>query len=322
MKSLVYSFLAVFLILPHAIRAQSQYSVFHQEHIGEIVFCNKPILLGKEKEQNIKQTFVAGEKIYAMAYFKKPFNEIADKRFIGFRVWLDQQKKKITFSKPGVKKRFAYYRIFNQYVDKPHHSVEIIPSKDQATNEIEVEGWTRFLKSIEPGNHKLKIQMRHPGGVLAEGTLHLQWKNFNPDQFEKRMNEIVKAISTSHAKSTKLPDVFKQKSTRKFVDPAMSKDRIKFILLMSDEFNNAEDFRRVVVGNGSDWKILRDDETGKPKYKVNDRPVRVIYKGKDGWCYYVKKVFFARKYIESGEYEDPKFVKATEHQRINCRNIK
>jgi len=319
MKSIRYSFFLMLLLVPFGLKAQ--YSNFHQTHTGEIVFCSEPVIPGKEQQQELKQTFQPNEQVYAMAYFDKPFNEIAEKRYIGFTVWVDGNKKELTFSKPGVNKRFTFYRMINQYVDKPHYPVEIKPNKDQATNEVEVEGWANFLKDLGPGTHQLKIRMRYPSGTLAEGRITLQWDDFNAGKFESRTRAILNAIEKSHAKTNKLPEEFKQ-SRRKFVDPDMSEDRIKFFLLLSDEFNNTGEFKQVVVGNGSDWKILRDDETGEPRYKVNDRPVRVVYKGKDGWCYYVKNVYFARKYNGNGEFGNPKFVKATKHHRINCRSIK
>lgn len=321
MKRFMFPLIGFMVFMLPALALGQQYSNFHENHIDKIVFCSNPVMPGNEEEQDIRRTFKAGESIYAMAYFSKPFKELAKKPFLGVEVSYNGKKQKLTFTQPGKQKRFTYYKIRKQYTDKPHYPIEINPDKKHAANEVEVEGWGRFLENLEPGNHQLTIKLLHPGGVLARGKLGLEWQDFNPQEFNRKTKAKLREISSSHFKRERLPEIFR-KDSRKFVDPDMTKERIKFKLLLSDEFKNAEEFSRVVIGNGSDWKILRDDETGQPTYKVNNRPIRVVYKGKDGWCYYIKKVFFAQKYKDNGEYASPKFVKATEHKRINCRNLK
>ena len=316
-------FLCVLLFssLASITNGNAQFTDFHESHTGEIVFCNEPVLPGKENKQNIKSTFSASEHIYGLAYFPKKFEELVEKNYVGFTVYVNGEEAPITFTQPGKDERFEFYQIYRMYRDNPTFPIEIKPSKDQATNEIEVEGWADFLLKLPQKKNTIRIVLEHPGGKLAEDTLILDMTDFDKQAFKKETAEIIKNLSASHAKDRKLPDVFNTRS-QEFVDPDMSKEQLKFMMLLSDEFINCKEFKKVVIGEGRDWKTITEDDSNRPKYKVNGKPIRIVYKGRDDWCYYVKNVYFIRRYKGNGQYGDTEFIKATDHKRINCKSVR
>ena len=147
--------------------------------------------------------------------------------------------------------------------------------------------------------------------------------NWDGYDSEKIKNDAKKACSNADnnlAKSRMLPPEF-NKPSGKFNDPAMSIDKIKQMITSNPEFSDLSQIIKLSIGSDQDWFINKDGNVIIGRF--NGRAVRLVYKAKDGFCYYIPNVTFNCTYLGNGRYSAPKaHIPSGSKVKIACANIK
>ncbi len=286
-------------------------SDFHKENAGKVVFSNKPIVIGEEDPAQFKTEFSINENIYAVAYLNGTIDALFEgnksgKYEIGFQ---GEYPEAIGFSHNPEDLKLSYYPI------------EILPAANQAVHGIDAPEFAKKLSKLSPRTHEITIAFS--GGYKqpqAIGKLTLNCAGIDAEKIMANANLAAKNASDNYAKNTKLPKSFAD-ATTPFKDAGLSYTNMKNLL--KTEWGNCATILKIgAYGTAQeDWLIYKN-YLGIPTYKASYREIKAIYKGKDGWCYFVEGIVFRRDYAGGGKYTNVKFSTDGRHVKIDCKNVK
>jgi hypothetical protein len=287
-------------------------SDFHEENVGKILFSNKPIVIGEEDPAQFKNEFSVNEKIYAVAYLNGTIKDLtydSPKAFYYMEIDDENNYKMINFEHNAEDMALSFYPI------------EIIPATDQAIHGVDCIEFANILANISPRPHNFVVKLGTGySKSLAEGSVKIDLTAMDGSKLKADAEIAAKNASDNYARNTKLPKSFSD-PVSKFSDPELSEANMKALLMK--EWNNCASILKLgVYGTASeDWLIYKNN-LDIPVSKATYREVKAIFKGKDGWCYFVEGISFQREYSGGGTYSKVKFLSDGRHVKIDCKNVK
>jgi hypothetical protein len=241
-------------------------SDFHKKNAGKIVFFSSAPEIKSEDESTVKDTYKAGDFIYAMAYLKGSFKDLTKARNnikIQTVIYVDGNEKvshEFVMDWETVKENRSY--LF----------MEIIP--DPATNKHS--GPAKFAKTlsqISPRKHEIKVVSKATAGSflqdLAEGQFALDCSSE-----QDKLKEYAAQYRNKTLAEYTMPD-------HKMKDKGLEKTMIE--ALENEGWEKGKKIQRVVI-TGDAWEIFRNTITGVILYRKI--PAAVAFKTDDGECKY------------------------------------
>ncbi len=287
---------------------------FHKNHIEKIMFSTKPVVIGDEDPAQFSNEFSIKDNIYGMAYFSGTIKHITNGGAGQFYVTWDGNKDGASYTN-------ILFGHNKQDYDNAFNVIDIIPAADKAFHAQEAKDFARILAALSPRKHTIQIQYLSGSRMIAYGEFTIDLSGMNPDKLKQNAETACSNAQDNWAKHVKLPKDFSQTS-QKFSDPELSQANMKKIL--QKKWANCAQITKVVVfgdGTADDWYVMKND-LDIPVNKQTRPRVGVVYKGKDGWCYFVKEVIFAREYLGGGKYSAVKFFADSSHTKLDCKNVK
>ena len=286
---------------------------FHRENVNKIVFTDRQIKVGSEINSQFRQSFSANDRLYAYCYFDGAISDIfgfENKVIIDVNVLLD-----------GSHLWRLYFTLFKPEIEKTWFYTEIIPEPQTALSPEDAVNWEKeILRRIPLGQHELTLQVEHNSQPVATGKIQLDWDNYNEEQLKKNAELACLTAENNLAKTRQLPPEF-SKPGGQFADPSMSVANIRKMILASPDFSDCVQILKLSVGTDQDWIVNKDGVTILGRF--NGRAVRLVYKSKDGWCYYIPNVSFNCTYMGYGKYGSPSpHIPSRSKVKIACANIK
>jgi len=294
---------------------------FHKQNVGKILFSKQPIVVGKESASQFVSSFDGKDKIYAIAYLEGTLEDMGDLKNYNYgdkngnySMHLDGQQNNI-----GVK--FLPESRANAYL-----LIEIIPDPNQALSPTDALEWYKTLSNLSPKKHTLKLWLWSGRNQVAESQeISLDWSNTDNNALKANAEAAAKKAEDNYAKVRSLPKRFSE-PVEKFKDPQLSHaNMIK--LFMAQEKNCAQVLKVHTViwekyNGGADWEVKTND-IDIPLSKVTNGAVGLIFKGKDGACYFVDRLYYFQKYLGGGKYA-PVVLGGdySKPQKIACEKIK
>jgi len=289
-------------------------SDFHKSNVGNILFSNRPIVIGNEDPAQFKTEFSINEKIYAMAYLR---GTIKDLFKAGGRYNMEM----------GPENRDVKGFSFNpDDLEKSYYHIEILPDPKEAVHSIDCEAFYTLFYNASKGKNTLKFDLAagaNENKTAVMGEIEIDMTGADLDKLWANVKKAQANAADNKARKRKLPEGFSN-PTNKFSDPELSSENLKKLLVT--EWGNCAEILKLgtfyIYKSGSgDWS-LHKNEYGTPTHKANNRKISVVYKGKDGWCYYVDEVFFIKEYEDNGKYLKVRYSHNTDPVKIGCKNVK
>jgi len=272
-KSLNNQVMAAYNSIAGSIYKNIYTSDFHKNNAGKVVFFTKKPIIKSENSATVNNQYKAGDFIYAMAYLKGSFKDLADAKNgikVTTSIYVDGTEK--TSHEFGMS-----WATLQE--DKTYLFIEIIP--DPATNTHS--GPTKFanaLAKISPRNHKIKVTLSGLGIGLsnripfAEGEFELDCKTGQ---------DLLSNYATIY-RDKNLADVYMPDP--KLIDPSLVQSMKQ--ALQNEGWENDKKIQRIVI-TGSGWKIYTHNITGKIVYRTI--PAAASFKTSEGECKYWNLTF-------------------------------
>jgi hypothetical protein len=282
-------------------------SDFHKENVGKILFSNKPIVAGQEDPAQFKTKFSITERIYGIVYLKGTVKGLFNGNTTGMY--------KINLAG---KSDFIYFEHIPVDMNKSYYIIEILPDPAIATHADDAGNFPWRLAGLSPRTHHLEIA--YADKKVAFGEIDIDCSGIDSEKIKAEGKLSKKNAADNLARLTMLPKSFGD-ATKAFKDPGLSYTNMKKIL--KNRWENCASIIKVAAygTDNNDWYTEKNN-LGIPKGKGTTREIKAIYKGKDGWCYYVEEIGFQRIYSGGGKYSSVKFWKDGEHVKIDCKNVK
>ncbi|MBN2523313.1 MAG: hypothetical protein JXB24_08545 [Bacteroidales bacterium] len=279
---------------------------FHTRNAGKILFSDQPIVYGSEDPDQFKTEFTANDNIYGMVYMAGTVYEGPAYGTAIYRIDADN----------GASTMLIKFLHNEEEIDYTYYPIDIIPDPDHAIHSLDPVEWADKLSKLSPGTHHLKITYDD----MAEGVLNLDWSDVNSDELKSNAKLAAENAGKNYASGKQLPDAFRQPSG-KYKDPDLQEANLKKLML--NKWSNCQEIVKLVIEqNTDDDYLVYDTDAGLPSYKVTRADCHAVYKGKDGWCYYVKDISFSKNY-QGGGIWGPAFIDFERaHIKIDCENVK
>jgi hypothetical protein len=296
-------------------------SEFHKQNVGKILFSKQPIVVGKETANQFVNSFDGKDKIYAIAYLEGSIEDMGNLKTYNYSdkngnysMHLDGQQNNIgiTFL-PEVK-------------EKAYLLIEIVPDPNQAFSPTDAQEWYKKLSNLSPKKHTLKLWLWAGKTQIAESQeITLDWSNVDNNALKANAEAATKKAEDNYAKVRSLPKRFSE-PVEKYKDPQLSHANLTK-LFMAQEKNCAQVLKVHTViwekyNGGADWEVKTND-IDIPTIKAVNGAVGIIFKGKDGACYFVDRLYYFQKYLGGGKYA-PVVLGSdyTKPQKIACEKVK
>jgi len=272
-------------------------SDFHKENAGKILFSKKPIIVGQEDPDQFTSDFTVNDNIYAIAYKEEEISGGGSQ----YTLHID-----------GMNWEHVFFTHNEEDKGKTTYPIEIIPAVDKAIHGVDAEQFARVLGKLSPRRHTIEVEFEG-----AKGTFSINLAGMDVGKLKANAAEATSNAQDNYARNRSLPREFSE-TTQKFNDPQLSQANMKK-LLQKKWADSQEVLKVVVLGDGTedDWIIIKN-EVDIPTHKATDPSIAAIYKGKDGWCYFVKGIVFKRDYTGAGNYSEAKLMVDGYHHKIDC----
>jgi hypothetical protein len=293
----------------------------HKKNVGKILFSKKPITPGKENEADFTTSFAANDNIYAIAYLDgtiEDLGKLADANSLNtnanYSMHIDGKQQNILFNFTPEARSQTYYLI------------EIIPDPKAALSITDAVEWNKKLAPLSAQKHKLKLWFWAAKTQLAESQeITIDRTGANLPALETNAKAAVASATDNYANIRSLPQKF-SKPVEQFKDPMLK--HANLIKLFMQKEKTCSEVIRVqtdvfeAYNSGADWEIKKND-IGIPIAKVTNGSVGILYKGKDGACYFVERLYYFQNYVGSNSYSPLELGNDyTKPQKIACSKLK
>ncbi|MCU0440185.1 MAG: hypothetical protein MUC49_20035 [Raineya sp.] len=292
----------------------------HKQNVGKILFSKQPIMAGKETANQFVTSFDAKDKIYAIAYLEGTIEDIGNLKNYSYKqngsysIHFDGKQSNINITFLPESREQAYLLI------------EIIPDPNQAFSPTDAIDWHRQLSNLSPKKHTLKLWLWASGKQIAESSeIALDWSGADINALKTNAEQASLKAENNYAKVRSLPKKFSQ-PVEKFKDPQLSNANI-IKLFMAQEKNCAQVLKVQTdiwenYNGGAEWEIRKND-LDIPTIKAVNGSIGLIFKGKDGYCYFVDRLYFFQTYIGGGKYAPVALGNDySKPQKIACEKVK
>lgn len=291
-------------------------------------FSNSPIQVTEFSEGGDKTSFAGADRLYCRVYFE---NSVKDILTDYYRIDLITMIPGDYWSVADFKKQWCNMKSLNpKELENNYLDIPIIPDpRIVDTDHMAV--YDCIIGGIKPGLHTYRI------------TLETKKGNFRGEFEFNHTEETINRISADRVTRQELKDKAKEKegleefkaeaanniipeqyytSKGSFKDPKLSIANIK-VGLMKDVTNIAQILRVSIEDGTGDWKIVWDKSVypNIPEHQITTRAIYAIFKGKDGYCYYMY-AHGKRDYISGDNSYGDVYLYRSSPRPINCDRVK
>ena len=215
----------------------------------------------------------------------------------------------------------------NKYINFGHnpedlknswYPVEIIPAIDKAYHSLDCKEFAKIITDLSPRKHTIKLTYTGTYKKLVSNEFVIDLTGMDAAKITANAEKASTNAQDNWDRNKVLPDVFKKIGV-KYADPQLNETVIRSILM--SEWKNCTQILKIVYdadNTNDEWKLNKND-VGIPTSKTTRNTFAVIYKGKDGWCYYVTWVTMRKQYEGAGKYGKVQLYNEPEHSRIDCK---
>jgi hypothetical protein len=290
-------------------------SEFHKNNTGKIFFSKTPIVVGKEDPSQFTTKFSATDNIYAIAYLDGTIKQLGG--------WNDVSGE-YNISITGNNHRIRFGHNEEDY-EKSYYIIEIIPHPHVAVHGLDAVEFAKILAPLSPRQHTLTLSFgsQTNKGLAVSDEIQLDWSNVNSEAISANAEKASANARENYAKNTKLPDFFSTPS-KKFNDPQITNVKINELFQKFDK--ECVQVLKVWIGDldrSEEWHTFTHS-TGVPDFKRTNRYIAIVFKAKNGNCYFTwDNMAIARNYEGGGKWGElimtsVKYSKT----RIACENVK
>ncbi len=285
-------------------------SDFHKQNVGKIVWSNKPLVIGKEKDMaaNIKTGFKTGEAIFGTMYLgnylKQLMNGNTKMRIVirvdgGTAVWGGD---------------LSYIIVPLTVQDKSYLQFALLPDEQWFNANyapyVKEENWTYsyFIDDLAKAgdiSHTITCELEFPTNIQSDIKSSLSL-------------DLSDGSAAIKSLSTKLHDQLM--ASRTLPKAGMSNAALEQqMVAAANNLGWNDKFSKAVITSLS-WTIAKNDLTGAILYRW--LPAVCTIKGTDGKCYY-QEFSFKQEYTGGGNYSNTvKFNSYGGKREIGCDKIK
>lgn len=285
-------------------------SNFHKDNAGKVLFSKTPIIIGKEDPNQFTDQFTANDNIYAIAYLNARIGDLGNEAC--YEININGNNSYINFKHNEEDK------------DKSYYIIEIIPDPAVAVHGLDAREFGKLLANLSPRTHNFQLTFTAGySNKQATGAAKLDWAGVDAAKIKANAEAAEKNARDNWARNLKLPEVF-SRTTTKFADPDLTDAKIKSMYMTANK--EVVSIEKMIITEPysnytEDW-VINKNSAGIPTDKTTTRYTYIVYKGKDGWCYFTEAVFFRRDYKGGGKYTAPRICGFDRKTRIDCKNVK
>lgn len=287
-------------------------SDFHKQNAGKILFSKTPIVIGKEKPEQFKTSFTANDKIYAVVYLNTRIKDAGTGYSTG----------EYTVSIDGGNPYYIRFGHNESDYEISYYIIELIPDPNIAVHGLDPIEFAKILAPLSPREHTLKLgfgfQYSDP---IVTGEIKLDWKEVNPDAITENNKLASKNAQDNWARNTVLPDIYSTTS-QKFTEPAITSEKIKSMFM--EKYPECVQILKMIITEKKEgydeWYVFKNN-VGIPEEKRSMRYIYIVYKAKDGWCYFTDGSFLYQDYEGGGKFGNYQ-LSGTRKTKISCANVK
>lgn len=279
-------------------------SDYHREHVNQMVFSSKPFKPGEEAKGDIRNSFKAGETVYATIYLGRKVRAASD----------SYAQQPIEARVDGSLNGLGHVWITTPMQENTYLQFPIIPGEDWLkenykpyleNNEKFYQGFIANLAKALPVKHEIKISF--------------DFRAFKAEQFEESFTyDLSNGVEHLEALSAKLTNqglASVKIPTANMSNAALEKEMLE---ICKKKFSNDTWFKAVIVSK--DWKIQKNDLTG--AILGRELLAAITYKNFGGECGF-EYVTFEQEYTGAGKYSNTLRYRASGGgSRMSCDNIK
>lgn len=303
-------------------------SEFHRANVGKILFSKTPIVIGKENPAQFTTQFTANDKIYAVAYLNGSLKKLIGKSTEASGIYTY-----MVDNEPSSSRSSAIAFTHNDSdLNQAWYSIEFIPDPDKALHGLDAMEWYNAFAMQEPAKHTFKIEFTTEkkkfgsteyAPAFAVGEITLDLTDMNLDAMRANAESAQEKAQNNWARNnTALPDWY-GKPSQKYKDPELSSANLQAIFQRRWAAEGRQVLKIVALENPphEEW-VLYKNEFGIPKEKVTGGKIGILYKAKDGWCYFAENVYFRRDYTGGGQYGAVQYHAERDVTKIDCAKVK
>ena len=276
-------------------------SQLHKDNAGKVVFFTKYPTIQKEDLTTVKNSYTAGDYIYAMVYLKGSFKDLAKAT--------NDIKVTATLLVDGTEKASHQFRMSWAYLEQgnSHLSLEIIP--DPAINRQSApEQFAAALANVSPRNHTVTIRLS--GMQFGSSFMNL----FGEGEFKLDCSTGQDKIAgyALQYREKNLASVFMPKAAMKStaLEASMKK------ALQNEGWEDNKKVQRTVI-TGSEWTIHRHQISGVILYRTI--PAAVAFKTDKGECLYWNLTF--QQQFNGSSYGITNLKSVGSTSELSCGNV-
>ncbi len=285
-------------------------SDFHKEHLNQIVWSTKPLVIGQEKSMSafIKNDFKSGETIYGTAYLARTLKDAqGGQERLHVIIRVDNQ----TAIWGG---DLSYIIVPSAVQDKSYVQFALIPDaswmKDFYAPYIAQENWTLAY---------LMDNLAKAGDIHHDISCELDFAGFGAEHIKSKLAFDMSGGSESLKKmSTDMNQALM--ATRKLPKAGMSNPAMEQqMLTVLNKLGWEQQFKKVVI-TSSEWTVVKNELTGAILYRY----LGAVGAGPDpdGKCYY-QECTFKQDYTGAGKFESAiRFNSYGGKRELGCDKIK
>lgn len=301
-------------------------SDFHRADVGKILFSKTPIVIGKENPAQFTTQFTANDKIYAVAYLGKSLKQLTGKSKDASGVYMYTVDNEPNSNQSGV----ISFTHNDADLNQSWYSIEIMPDPDKALHGLDAMEWYNAFTRLEPTKHTLKIDFTSEKGnsgdyaaAFASGEITIDLTGMNLEVMRANAESASEKAKDNWARNnTTLPD-WLSKPSKKFADPELNTANLQAIFQRRWAAEGRQVLKIITAENPphEEWVLYKND-LGLPKEKVTGGKVGILFKAKDGWCYFIENVYFRRDYTGGGTFGKVIYHAEGESTKIDCDRVK
>jgi hypothetical protein len=285
-------------------------SDFHKQNVGKIVWSNKPLLIGKEKDMtgNIKNDFKTGEAIFGTVYLGNNVKQLLS----------GNERIRVIIKVDGGTAIWggdlSYFIVPLTVQDKSYLQFALLPDeqwfKDNYAPYVAKENWTYSY---------LMDELVRSGDISHNITCELSFPTNIQDNIKSSLSLDLSSGSASiKTLSTKLHDQLM--ASRTLPKAGMSNAALEQqMIAAANNLGWNDKFSKAIITSSS-WVVSKNELTGAILYRYVGAVCTI--KGTDGKCYY-QEFSFRQDYTGGGNYASTvKYNSYGGKKEIGCDKLK
>lgn len=294
--------------MPTKFLVKNPTSIFHQKHVGEIVFFTQKPTIGKEDLSTVASEFKSGQPIWAIVYlptalknyeglihrYQDPYGKITHDLYVG----IDKMDEDLEESERPIVNSATIKPLSENDLEKNYAVFQLLPSFDGENEMDEIGGQfltKRFGERVGNYKHDLEICLtdaeyasRNSKAEMADIEIFKGYLEFDASEGTSIYADLAKKLEEEAIARKPLPTAIYSDSQ---IEAEMMSQMQLFIR------NKGWDFDLYKAYIALDWQVIRDDYNQIIGKYIE---ANITYSSDEGCAF--MNVGFIKKYMGNGEY--------------------